>query len=85
MTTTKATPARQLKTPRQRAEQDLAVANRRVVTLERKTDRLKADLVSAERDLTEAIRLRDFLKQHPALPAEHRLDTTTPQKETESA
>lgn len=58
---------RQTKTPKQRAEEALAVAKRKVVRLERDTDRLNLELVQARRALDEAIRLRDYAQQHPAL------------------
>lgn len=68
---------RQIKTPKQRAEEQLAVANRKAVALERKADQLKVDLVTAERDLAEALALRDHAKTHPAL----KQSTTPPQEE----
>ena len=59
---------RQTKTPRQRAEEALAVANRAVVRLDRKVDALSAELAGLRREHAAAIARRDHLAQHPDLP-----------------
>lgn len=58
---------RQHKTPRQRAEEALGIANRRVITLDRKVDALRSDLAQADREHRDAIVRRDYLAQHPDL------------------
>jgi hypothetical protein len=66
---------RQRKSPRQRAEEALGVANRAVIALDKKVDRLAADLAVARRELETATRRRDYLAQHPDLP-QHPTTTT---------
>lgn len=58
---------RQAKTPRQRAEEALAVANRHVVRLDRKVDALATELATLRRERAAAIARRDHLKTHPDL------------------
>lgn len=58
---------RQTKTPRQRAEEQLAVANRTVVRLDRKVDDLAAELAGLRREHAAAIARRDHLATHPDL------------------
>lgn len=58
---------RQIKTPRQRAEAALAVAERRYEKAIATRDRLATDLAAAEAEVTEATALRSYAKQHPAL------------------
>jgi hypothetical protein len=58
---------RQQKTPRQRAQEQLDVANRAVVRLDKKVDQLKTDLTAVEREHKAAIARRDHLAQHPDL------------------
>jgi len=62
--------ARQTKTPRQRAEEALAVAERRVVKLTEARDLHKGRLQFAEQDLIEAEERRDYLRSDPALDVE---------------
>ncbi len=71
---------RQTKTPRQRAEEDLAVANRKVIRLDREIDKLTAALVVARRAQTEAIALRDHAQSHPALQTPSTTPTTEENK-----
>jgi hypothetical protein len=59
--------SRQKKTPRQRAEEALGVANRAVIALDKKVERLSAELVVVRREHTAAVRRRDHLAQHPDL------------------
>jgi hypothetical protein len=58
---------RQTKTPRQRAAEALASANRTVVRLDRKLDALKVELATVEREHTDALRRRDYLASNPDL------------------
>ena len=58
---------RQPKTPRQRAEEALAVAERAVKRLAIKRDQLQDDLETVEREHATAVRRRDYLAQHPDL------------------
>lgn len=58
---------RQSKTPRQRAEEALAVAERAVKRWAEKRDRAQDELEAAEREHTTAVRRRDYLKHHPDL------------------
>jgi hypothetical protein len=58
---------RQKKTPRQRAEEALGVANRRVIALDKKVDALRIELAQTEREHRDAITRRDYLAQHPDL------------------
>lgn len=67
---------RQAKTPTQRAEEQLAVANRAVVRLDHKADALRADLVVVEAEQRAAIARRDYLAQHPDLPQSTAPSTT---------
>lgn len=57
---------RQTKTPKQRAEEALAVANRKVAVLDRKVDEHRIALAGLEREHATAAR-RDYLAQDPAL------------------
>lgn len=61
---------RQPKTPRQRAEEALGVANRRVVTLEQKLSKAKDAVTSVEVELGEARRRLTYVTADPALPGE---------------
>lgn len=58
---------RQPKTPRQRAEEQLAVAERAVDRLTAKRDQLTADLAVVEYDLEAAAVRRNYLANHPDL------------------
>lgn len=58
---------RQTKTPRQRAEEALALANRQVIRLDRKVDALRIELAELEREQAAAIARRDHLAKHPDL------------------
>lgn len=55
------------KTPRQRAEEALAVAERRVARLTKKVAHTRADLEVLEDEWKAAQARRDHLKQHPDL------------------
>lgn len=59
---------RQTKTPRQRAEEALAAADRKVTKLRKQSDQLRVDLSKVDAELRDANALRDFLAGHPALP-----------------
>lgn len=59
--------ARQIKTPRQRAEDALGVAERRYTKAIAARNRLSKELEAAEAEVTEATALRAYAKQHPAL------------------
>lgn len=72
---------RQTKTPKERAEEDLAAANRKVVRLERELDNLKLQAARKSLAFTEALALRDFLKNHPALRPPTPESTTPTQEE----
>lgn len=65
---------RQKKTPGQRAEEALAVANRAVIRLDKKIDVLQTELVAVEREHRDAIRRRDYLAQNPDLPTPPQAD-----------
>lgn len=58
---------RQQKTPKQRAEETLAVAQRRCDRLTRDANRLRTELDNVENDLADAITRRDYAKADPAL------------------
>lgn len=58
---------RQTKTPRQRAEEQLGIAERRYARAIATRDRLANDLADAEDEVTEATALRAHAKTHPAL------------------
>lgn len=58
---------RQAKTPRQRAEEQLATAERTVARLHKKGKQLGAELEAIRRDHDTAVVRRDYLKQHPDL------------------
>lgn len=60
---------RQTKTERQRAEEALAVAQRKRERLAATVEQLERDLKSARADLAEAERLYAYRAQHPALPS----------------
>lgn len=67
-------PARRKKTPRERAEEALAVEERRVTRLTEQRDALKADLDRISRERDQAVVRRDYLAAHPDLPKK---DTAT--------
>lgn len=72
---------RQTKTPRQRAEEALGVAERRHRKAIATRNRLKGELAAAETEAEEANQLRAYAKQHPALAtpaATTPKETTTP-------
>lgn len=70
---------RQPKTPKQRAQEQLDVANRLVIRLDKKVDRLRGELVVLERERDAAIARRDHLRIHPDLA------TPTPTAKEQSA
>jgi hypothetical protein len=59
---------RTTKTPKQRAEEALAVADRRVAKLTAERDAADTARATANVALAEAVRRRDYLRQDPALP-----------------
>ena len=70
---------RKQKTPRQRAEEALAVEERRVKKLDAKAKALRADLQAVEREHRQAIARRDYLRTNPDLqpqPGTTRTPTT---------
>jgi len=58
---------RQQKTPRQRAQEQLDVEERRVKKLAAKRSHLQGELNKAVAELEDATRRRDYLKKHPDL------------------
>lgn len=60
---------RQAKTPRQRAEEALAVAERHVDRLTKKVASTRGDLEALEDEWRAAQARRDHLRQHPDLAA----------------
>lgn len=68
--------ARQTKTERQRAEEALGVARRKVEHLTKKRDRLEADLKAVKDELRLAQNIRDYRAQNPALPTGDRRPPT---------
>lgn len=60
---------RQTRTPRERAEEALAVADRAVARLETKRDNRLAAARAVESEIREAVRRRDYLAQSPDLPS----------------
>lgn len=71
---------RQTKTPRQRAEDASAIADRRYKRAVVTRDRLASELKDVEAEVEEATALRTYAKQHPALK-----NTTTPTNTTGTA
>lgn len=71
---------RQKKTPRQRAEEALAVAERKVTTLATKKNQLARDLDKIRREHDQAVVRRDYLAQHPDLPKQQST-TNTPKEQ----
>jgi hypothetical protein len=69
---------RQAKTPRQRAEEQLGVADRKVKKLQTARLRAAAELQAIESDLEDAVRRRDYLAQSPDLPKQQPTAETTP-------
>lgn len=69
--------ARQRKTPRQRAEEALAVAKRKRDRLLKQVATQEAELAAAKSDLAEAERRLTYAQQDPALPTAGQ--PTTPQ------
>lgn len=68
---------RQPKTPHQRAQEALDVANRHVVRLDKKIDALRIQLAGVEREHRDTITRRDYLDQHPDLAKPSTTSTTT--------
>jgi hypothetical protein len=58
---------RQQKTPQQRAEEQLGVADRLVSKLTKKAKTLRGELDDVEREQRAAVARRNYLKQHPDL------------------
>jgi hypothetical protein len=69
----------QKKTERQRAEEALAVVDRKVEKLRKDVARLDREHRDAKTALTEAERLRTYRASHPALP--QKPDSTTAPKD----
>jgi hypothetical protein len=67
---------RQRKTPRQRAEEALAVAERKVARLTVECDKNEAAFKTSKRELEAAKRRRAYLAQDPDLPHQLQGDTT---------
>lgn len=67
---------RQAKTPQQRAQEALDVAERHVDRLSRKRNDLKAALAVVTNELDEAVVRFNYLKQHPDLG--QKAGSTTP-------
>lgn len=61
---------RQRKTPRQRAEEALAIAERKVDRLTADRDKHRTALNTIQADLEDATRRRDYLAKNPDLPAQ---------------
>ena len=61
---------RRLRTPRERAEEALAVADRKVARLSAERDKLQGTLSEITQARAEAVRRRDYLAQDPALSDE---------------
>ena len=66
---------RQTKTPRQRAEEALAVAERHVKRLATKGTALRKELEAIDTEYDQAVARRDYLTQHPDL--QHQPPTST--------
>lgn len=69
---------RERKSPSQRAEEQLATAERAVKRLGKKLDHLEAELDDVKDEHAEAVRRRDYLAAHPDLPKNAPTATTTP-------
>lgn len=67
---------RQAKTPRQRAQEQLDVEERRVTKLTKKRNQLATEQAAVQAELEEATRRRDYLKQHPDLKPSNPAGTT---------
>jgi hypothetical protein len=67
---------RQRKTPRQRAEEALAVATRNAKRLQAQHTALAAEAERVGKERDAAFRRRDYLAQHPDLPQPTHGDTT---------
>lgn len=66
---------RQSKTPRQRAEEQLATAERAVTRLTRKYEHDSGALTLLHAELRDAERRRDYLAKNPDLPQQPDTDT----------
>lgn len=60
---------RKTHTPAERAAAALGVEQRRVDNIEGKLKKLRAEIAPLEAELTQAQKRRDYLAQHPDLPA----------------
>lgn len=67
---------RQQRTPKERAEIALGVAERKLERARSEYDRLAAEYDAAGTTLAEATRLHDYAKQHPALQTPGTTPTT---------
>lgn len=73
--------ARQTKTPRQRAEEALGVADRLLERLEAKRSQLTEELIVVEREKGIAKKRRDYLAANPDLP-QTGMDVPEPPRES---
>ncbi|WP_133058959.1 hypothetical protein [Nocardioides sp. PD653] len=73
---------RQQKTPRQRAEEQLAIANRAVERLNTKAKALRQELDAVDREHRAALARRDHLATHPDLHAVGPGEITSPRTTT---
>jgi cell division protein FtsB len=68
---------RQSKTPRQRAQEQLDVEERRVTKLTKKRNDLATEQAGVQAELAQAIARRDHLKSHPDLSNNQARPTST--------
>lgn len=84
--TTPAKPPRRQKTPRERAEEALGVAQRRRDLLHKQARKRRQELEALDRELREAEARLDYAKKDPALPpAAGRPSTTSNQSGDKTA
>lgn len=72
---------RRVKTPAERAQEQLDVANRAVIRLDRKVDAARTELAQLELEHADAVRRQQYLRQHPDLPQQQETTTTTTEKD----
>lgn len=68
---------RTIRTPRQRAEEQLALDDRTVTRLGKQRTKLRADLKAVETEYDDAVARREHAKQHPDLAGLTHPRTTT--------
>lgn len=76
---------RQTKTPKQRAEEQLGIAERRLTKALARRNGLAQELAAAELELEEATAFRRYATNHPALKQSTTPASTTPPKEEGNA